>query len=189
MLDSHDHQEDAQCARRFKAVENAKVGSKSQDVTGIVAISCARHGCVAPRSVADLDKGEQQKNVDFAFLEALKTTNVDGIPQVVLLYDIACQYCIHFMERNTGKLPDRTKFDRAVGVFHLRGHNRECGNNYSPVFILGIGIVSGEILETVWAVLNAVSPSVCTASQATRVELLDNHLSDMNWRKILATGE
>ena len=65
--------------------------SKACDVTGIVAIACARHGCFAPNSVANLFRGEQQKNVDWAFLQALKTTKVAERQGAMLIYDIACQ--------------------------------------------------------------------------------------------------
>ena len=42
------------------------------------------------------------KNVDFAFLQALKNTRVDPEQGVMLIYDIVCQYIIHrlFIERS-----------------------------------------------------------------------------------------
>lgn len=69
---------------------NALIGSKSCDRTSKVAITCARHGCYAPNALVDLFKGEQQKNVDFAFLKALEMTSVDADQGVILMYNIAC---------------------------------------------------------------------------------------------------
>lgn len=32
---------------------------KGYDATGVVAVACARHGCFAPGSVVDMQKGER----------------------------------------------------------------------------------------------------------------------------------
>lgn len=69
----------AACENLFHVIELAMMHSKSCDRTGLVGIACVQHGCYALNSLVDLFKGEQQRNVDFAFLQALKTTNVDGI--------------------------------------------------------------------------------------------------------------
>ena len=81
---------------------NAFLVSKACDRTGVAAIACAQHGCYVPNALVDLFRGEQQKNVDFAFLQALKTTRVDPEQGVMLIYDIVCQYIIHrlFIERS-----------------------------------------------------------------------------------------
>ena len=71
------------------------LGSKSCDITGIVAIACAQHGCFVPNSIADLFKGKQQKNVDWVLVQALKNCNMDPEQGALLIYDIACQYFVH----------------------------------------------------------------------------------------------
>ena len=81
----------APCENSFRAIEHAMRSSKACDITGIVGIACARHGCFTPNSIVDLFRGEQQKNVDWAFLESIRTTNVDPDQGVMLIYDIACQ--------------------------------------------------------------------------------------------------
>ena len=53
----------------------------------------------------------------------------------------------------------------------------------------GIGIVDGEILESLWSTLNEVSPSAQTASLAARTELLDDHILDSNWKKVISQGK
>ena len=55
---------------------NSLLASKACDITSVVRIACARHGCYALNSLVDRFKGEQQKNADFAFLKALTCTNV-----------------------------------------------------------------------------------------------------------------
>jgi hypothetical protein len=52
----------------------------------------------------DLFQGEQQKNVDFAFLQTLKTTRVDPDQGVMLMYDIVCQYIIYILKQISAHL-------------------------------------------------------------------------------------
>ncbi|KAF8814639.1 hypothetical protein BYT27DRAFT_7081535, partial [Phlegmacium glaucopus] len=42
------------CESTFRAITNALRGSKACDITGIVGIACARHGCYAPNALVDL---------------------------------------------------------------------------------------------------------------------------------------
>ncbi|KAF8190452.1 hypothetical protein BJ912DRAFT_925591 [Pholiota molesta] len=115
----------APCESTFRAIMNALMGSKSCDRTGKASIACARHGCYAPNALVDLFKGEQQKNVDFAFWKALETTGVDPQQGVILMYDIACQYCVHLEKRLEGKLPRGLIIDRAIGLFHAANYFRD----------------------------------------------------------------
>ena len=163
--------------------------SKACDLTGIVAIACARHGCFAPNSVANLYRGEQQKNVDWAFLQALKTTNIDERQDVMIIYDIACQYIIHFHDRVGHLLPADQKIDAAIGLFHVHGHKDECFFRYATSFIPGAAVVAGEILESLWAVLNQVTPAMRTATLAHCAEIMDDHMTDSNHKKTLGMGE
>lgn len=176
----------APCENTFRVIMNALIGSHSCDRTGKVSIACARHGCYAPNALVDLFKGEQQKNVDFAFLKALETTGVDPTQGVMLMYDIACQYSIHLRERLRGRLPESLEIDRAIGLFHVHAHKDQCFFRYASSFIPGAGVVSGEILESLWSTLNSISPTVRTATLAHRAEVLDDHACDSNHKKALA---
>lgn len=49
-------------------------------------------------------------------------------------------------------------------------------------------MIDGEILETLWSVLNDISRSTRTATLAHRMEVLDDHMGDSNWKKIIGTG-
>jgi hypothetical protein len=107
----------------------------------------------------DLTRGKQQKNVDRAFLESLRTTGVQSDKGVLLFYDIACQYCIYLESRIGHLLPTRLEIDRAIGLFHVHNHKEECFYQFASSFIPGAGIVAGEILESLWAGLNRISPA------------------------------
>lgn len=175
----------APCENTFRAIANALQSSKACDITGVVAIACARHGCYAPNSVCDLFKGEQQKNVDFAFLKALRSTNVHTKQGAMLLYDIICQYLIYLWRRLGKHLDPNLKIEAAIGMFHVHAHKDQCFFRYAPSFIPGAGCVCGEILESLWSALNSISPTARTATLAHRAEMLDDHISDSNHNKML----
>ncbi|KAG6905588.1 hypothetical protein DXG01_001815 [Tephrocybe rancida] len=62
--------------------------------------------------------------------------------------------------------------------------------SYSGMAILeNAAIMAGEILETLWASLNKVSSQARTATLAHHAEILDDHMSDINWKKILNMRE
>jgi hypothetical protein len=107
----------APCENKFRAIANALLASKACDITGLVAIACARHGCYAPNALVDLFLGEQQKNVDFAFIQALKTMGVDPEEGVLFIYDIVCQYIIYLLECIGAHLPCGMSIDRAISLF------------------------------------------------------------------------
>lgn len=175
--------QNAPCQSRFRAVDLAMHGSKACDVTGVVAIACARHGCFAPNAIADLYKGEQQKNVDWVLLQALKTTNMDPTQNAMLIYDIACQYFVHLNDRIGHLLPAQLHLDRAIGMFHVHGHKEECLFRYATSFIPKSGVTIGEILEMLWSNLNTITPAVRTATLANRAETIDDHANDSNHKK------
>lgn len=130
--------------------------------------------------------GEQQKIIDFGFLQMLKGTHVDAAQELLLLYDIVCSYFVHFFDRIGHLLPPGLVVDRAIDHFHVHGHRAECFFRYVSTFIPGAAIVTGEILESLWSNLNTISPTVRTATLAHRAEVLDDHACDSNHKKLLA---
>jgi hypothetical protein len=76
-----------------------------------------------------------------------------------------------------------------IGVWHVHGHIAECFPRYYPAFIPGTGDVDGEILETLWSHLNLISGSTRGMSAAHRREVLDDHMNDSNWKKLVGIGE
>lgn len=179
----------APCENTFRAITNALLGSKACDITGIVAIACARHGCYAPNAIVDLFRNEQQKNVDFALIRAIETTGVDPDQGLLFMYDIVCQYIVYLLERIGDKLPPNLEIDQAIGMFHVHAHKEQCFFRYAPSFIPGAAITCGEILESLWASLNGISPSTRTATLAHRAEILDDHACDSNHKKLLGMAK
>jgi hypothetical protein len=78
---------------------------------------------------------------------------------------------------------------KGIGQFHVHGHQDICLYRFSTQFIPGAAIVDGEILETLWSVLNNISRSTRTATLAHRAEILDDHMNDWNWKKLVGIGE
>ncbi|KAF9492747.1 hypothetical protein BDN71DRAFT_1591473 [Pleurotus eryngii] len=175
----------APCENSFRAIENTLLYAKTCDINGIVAIACPRHGCFTPGGVADLYRGEQQKNVDWVLLQSLKYSNMDPEQGLLFFYDIACQYSVHFQRRISHRLPVGLDTDFAIGQFHVHGHKENCLFRFSSMFMPQSGVIIGKILELLWANLNAVTPTMRTAMLAHRAEMLDNHICDSNHKKAL----
>lgn len=174
---------------KHRAPGNAEVTHNGADCTGVAGHCCVRHGCFAPGSLVDFQKGERQMNLDWSLAETLKTTNVHPLKNVLHIYDVNCQYYVHLKKRigqNVHLDVDPTiDLIHAIGLFHVHGHQDECLYRFATTYVPGAGVVDGEVLETLWAVLNTVTPSARTASLASRTELLDDQMSDSNFKKML----
>jgi hypothetical protein len=131
-------------------------------------------------------------NIDYSICNAIKHA-AKGIDDTLVIYDVGCQWSLHFAERVNNyyglTLPDNTEIVAAVGKFHLSAHKLACFPRYSLNFILGAGQVDGEILETLWAPFNKISPTARSMSQAHRQEILDDHMRNSNWKKLVQIGE
>ena len=130
-------------------------------------------------------------NIDYAICNALKY-NSQGLSSALVIYDIGCQWIIHFMDRLRKSthltIPDVMKLVVAVGKFHLSAHVQECFVKYSLNFIQGSGRLDGEILETLWAPLNHISASARTMGMAARHQIIDDYMGDSNWKKLTGIG-
>ena len=73
-------------------------------------------------------------------------------------------------------------------MFHVHGHKNECFTRYASTFILGTGVVDGEIIETLWEPLNHIAPSTRKVSLEHHWEIIDDHMNDSNWKKLLHMG-
>ncbi|KAG0696999.1 hypothetical protein DFH29DRAFT_1024097, partial [Suillus ampliporus] len=76
-------------------------------------------------------------------------------------------------------------YDVGLGKFHLSTHKLACFARYSLNFIEGAAQVDGEILETLWAPFNKISPTARSMSQAHRQAILDDHMCNSNWKKLV----
>ena len=130
--------------------------------------------------------------MDYAICQGLNY-QTDRLQLAILLYDVACQWIIHFLQWvKEGPylcLPDEMEIIVAVGKFHLNAHVKDCFAKHSPNFIKGIGQVDGEILETLWAIFNLISRSARTGSKSHRHKIYDDHMRDSNWKKLVGSGK
>ena len=135
----------------------------------------------------------RQVNVDYSVCNALNF-NTDGLTESLVIYDIMCQYSVHFKDRIRRASdylfvdPDM-KFLGAVGKFHLADHVDSCFSKWTLNFMQGAGHVDGEILETLWSGMNKVSAAARSMSKAHRQETLDDYMRDANWKKTVGISE
>ncbi|KZP29241.1 hypothetical protein FIBSPDRAFT_727629, partial [Athelia psychrophila] len=178
--------------RNHKAQNSAERNPRNLRASGIAACACARHGCFVPNSVVDFQVGEQQRNIDYSKTRAL-SYRTQGLPGALDIYDINCQYCKNFWDRVEKRpaelgLPDNINPDTlifAVGSFHLSAHVPECFAQYSLHFVKEIGNIDGEILETLWAAFNNISPMCRPMTGSQRREIYDDFMRDSNWKKMV----
>ncbi|KAH9011674.1 hypothetical protein EDB85DRAFT_1900862 [Lactarius pseudohatsudake] len=164
----------------YRAIEQANSSHPHLDVTGIRATACY-HGFFVPTSVVDFQKGE-------SICKAL-SYNMEDIPVALVMYDIMCQYGVHFQQRVERSpelsFSDTLQLQTGIGLFHIHGHQDSCLPPFSPSYIPRAKQVDGEIIETLWAPLNNVSRSIHRMSLAHRQEVLDAHMNHSNWKKMV----
>lgn len=126
--------------------------------------------------------------MDYSLSNALEH-NTKGIRNVILFYDINCAYMKKLRSRVDSSSYLRLRKDLriipGIGIWHVHGHRPECYPRYAPLFIPGSGWIDGEIIETLWSILNVVSVSARGMSSAHRQELLDFQMNDSNFMKMI----
>jgi KDZ transposase-like protein len=119
--------------------------------------------------------------------------NTEGLQESLLIYDVMCQYLVHFEDRirDSPKYlsidPDLAVFG-AVGKFHLADHVDGCFSKWTLNFMRGAGHIDGEIMETLWSGMNKVSGAARSMGKAHRQETLDDYMRDSNWKKTVGIG-
>jgi len=130
-------------------------------------------------------------NIDFSVCQALN--HIEGSESGLLIYDVCCQWVLHFKERVAKgeflSLWEHFKLTPAVGKFHLGAHIKECFYKYSLNFIEGSGQIDGEIMETLWFIMDKVSGMTRSMSWAHRQEMLDDYMEDGNFKKLVRSGK
>lgn len=130
----------------------------------------------------------RQVNMDYALSQTMTLGGVEHIPRLLLLYDIMCQWGVHMKQRFTQNglsVPNVHEILRGVGIWHVYAHVNRCFGRYAPIYLKHVGLVDGEILETLWSLLNQVSESCQTMSLASREETINFHMNDINRKKNL----
>ncbi|KAG1892841.1 uncharacterized protein F5891DRAFT_986362 [Suillus fuscotomentosus] len=159
------------------AVNQANASRQKLEATGIGGCACARHGCFVPHSMVDFQKGERQMNMDYALSQALNY-NTDGISQAIMFYDINCQYNKFLKDRIASSMylsiPIGMDIIPGIGLWHVHGHQDSCYVR-----------IDGEIMETLWASLNIISPSARDMGTPHRKEVLDYQMNDSNFMKMI----
>ncbi|KAG1863081.1 hypothetical protein F4604DRAFT_1587244, partial [Suillus subluteus] len=169
-----------------RAVNAANTNRSNLRATGVGATACARHGCFIPHCIVDFQKGERQVLFNILLIDRHAGKRIEDS---LVIYDVGCQWSLHFAERVNNyhglTLPDNTEIVAAVGKFHLSAHKLACFPRYSLNFIAGAGQVDGEILETLWAPFNKISSTARSMNQAHCQEILDDHMRNSNWKKLV----
>ncbi|KAH9016576.1 hypothetical protein EDB84DRAFT_1276856 [Lactarius hengduanensis] len=173
------------------AVNNVNKHGSHLESTGIGATACI-HGAFVPDSVVDFQKGEAQKNMDYSIFKALNF-KMEGIEATLICYDVMCQWSVHMTERvvssNFLKLPNNLELRLGIGLFHIHRHQDTCLARYSPSFIKGGRQIDGETIETLWAPLNEITRSTRGMSTSHRREVIDDHMNNSNWKKLIDLGK
>jgi hypothetical protein len=129
--------------------------------------------------------------MDYSIFKALNF-NMAGIEAALICYDVMCQWSVHMRERVAGSrylnVPDGLELRLGIGLFHIHGHRDTCLARYSPSFIEGGRQIDGETIETLWAPLNEISRSTRGMSTSHRKEVIDDHMGDSNWKKLIDLG-
>lgn len=129
--------------------------------------------------------------MDYSLTQAMKY-KMEGIPVAIVSYDVMCQYMTNFQKRVHQspylELPNDIEIRQAIGLFHIHGHQDSCLPRYSPSFVEGARQLDGEIIETLWAPLNEISRSTRGMSTAHRREIIDDHMNNSNWKKLITSG-
>ncbi|KAF8449492.1 hypothetical protein L210DRAFT_3389489, partial [Boletus edulis BED1] len=187
-LKSTNHPQEKSTCNNHRAMNQASTSRGKLESTGIGGTACARHSCFVPHSVVDFQKGERQVNMDYLFANAIKY-NMDKIPRIISFYDINCAYMKKLRSRVRQSkyidIPQDIPIIPGIGIWHVHGHQAECFARHAPLFIPGAGWVDGEIIETLWSVLNVISPSARGMTTPHRQELLDFQMNDSNFMKMI----
>ncbi|KAI6043819.1 hypothetical protein EDC04DRAFT_2890512 [Pisolithus marmoratus] len=166
---SLDSKERSTCSN-YRAINAGNINKSNLWSTGIGATACAHHGCFVPHSVVDFQKGERYMNTDYSICNALGYYS-ESIKKALVIYDVGCQWSVNF--RSRVKNSPSLLLPPALEI--------------TPVlnFVKGAGHLDGEILETLWAPFNKISPTARSMTQAHRQEVYDDHMRDSNWKKLV----
>ncbi|TFK61246.1 hypothetical protein BDN72DRAFT_778454, partial [Pluteus cervinus] len=162
-------------------------------VSGVGSVGCARHDCVRPNGVGDLQKGERYVNMDYMFFASLVFVSFLAM---VVSYDIACQWSINLWARmlqydKSLHIPEgkRTSLLFLVLKFHLPAHISLCQTRYSFNLHSHVGRTDGEAPEHGWSQINPLAMSTSEMGPGARHDTLNDHFGDWNWRKTYQMGQ
>ncbi|KIK73380.1 hypothetical protein PAXRUDRAFT_178597, partial [Paxillus rubicundulus Ve08.2h10] len=86
------------------------------------------------------------------------------------------------------KFPMEMEIVPGIGIWHVHGHQPQRFSRYAPLYIKGAGWIDGEVIETLWSILNVVFVSTHGMSSPHRQELLNFQMNDSNFMKMIHMG-
>ncbi|KAF7296779.1 CxC2 domain-containing protein [Mycena indigotica] len=163
--------------------------SRGYSATGVGMGVCARHEFVQPNGVADLQAGERFANMDWIFASIAR--HLHRALRLMVSYDIACQWAKNLRGR-LEKLPTMLRLSLILALIrfvvpklHIHGHTLICQLLYSLNWVPGSGQTDGEGIERPWSMIGGVAASTRVSGPGARADILDDHWSYWNWKKLL----
>ncbi|KLO12124.1 hypothetical protein SCHPADRAFT_941460 [Schizopora paradoxa] len=159
----------------------------SMVISGVISCKCARHDLYRPGATVDLKKGESFAYTDFALRQALK--GFENYTDIVLSYDIACQYSKKALARFNTHFPDckvaMENIRYHVPKLHGHGHSEDCRYQFSFDYADNVGRTHGERIESGWAEGNLAGPSTREMNPGHRHETLSIIYNEWNYQQII----
>ena len=131
-------------------------------------------------------------NIDYAVASTLADDIGAGIKDVVVTYDIGCQWGKHAPRRlsDSPSMPSvdigsLNSFRVAVPKFHIIGHGASCQASYNLAYMDGVGMTHGESVETIWSHSTSLATWSRENGPAARHLILNDHWTGWNWRKLV----
>lgn len=134
------------------------------------------------------------KYSDLAVGSALQYVG-NGIWELTISYDLACQWHIHWPERQKlHPITLRIDFEKmtvtfVIPDFHRLGHGDDCQVPFVFDYLPGAARTCGEIIETGWARYNNLAASTREMGAGHRADTLDDHWGDWNFQKCVRISQ
>ncbi|KAI0716590.1 hypothetical protein C8Q76DRAFT_616444, partial [Earliella scabrosa] len=178
----------------FKVTRSQRTGKfRFLDISGVVAVTCIRHGCFISRAVVNLPAGEQFALVDLAMSGALES--VSKLLEWILTYDVGCSYIAGILSRwkEWNLPPDLYDVVQRLRILlpqlHMLAHKESCQCEYALCYKQGTGHSNGESVEALWAEHNSVGLSTREMNGGARLDALNDYFNSWNWRKNEGRGK
>ncbi|KAJ7429220.1 hypothetical protein B0H11DRAFT_2167516 [Mycena galericulata] len=157
-------------------------------VSGVGGCVCARHECMRPNGLGDLQKGERYANMDYIVMSALRGFD---LKELAISYDIACQWEKNLRE-HLRRLPPELLLDIeniflqcGLPIWHASAHNKACASENALNFLIGLGKSDGKGVERLWADLNRAALHTKDMSLGNRADTVEDKIDSHNFLKNL----
>ncbi|THU88320.1 hypothetical protein K435DRAFT_917318 [Dendrothele bispora CBS 962.96] len=190
---AQDSTEKTTCANLKAANMQNKAKFIGLVISGVIAITCARHNFFLHGGMVNMIHGEKFNLTDLALAGVLRFLLL--VRHIVLTYDIACQYeknlVKRFKENFIGTPFEHLGLDEVVDRFlclvpkmHLKGHIPDCQYEYSLNFTQNVGRTYGEGIEGTWAEAKQAGGMTREMNAGHRIDTLNALQNDWNITKL-----